>query len=430
MIDKYLLSISSVLVCLIPLALLSGPFLPDLFLSIVSIIFLIISLKNNEKKYFHNTFFYFFLVFYLYLVFISIFSESAYFSLKSSVVYFRFGIFSLAVWYLLDKNKNFINNFFFIFLITFFIALLNGYYQFFNGNGIFGIQSLNPTRLTLLLNDRMLLGNYLSRLFPLLLALFIFRVSKYENYSIVLILFLSFIMMTTDILIYISGERTGLGLMAIATLLLVILLSKFRKIRLISVILSLIIIIGITLTNREVKDRNITFTLNQMGLSQNEGSRSIYYLSQQHEAHIKSAFLMFKEAPLLGVGPNMFRKYCSNEKFKVSFNSCSTHPHNIYIQLLSEAGILGSLFILIVILYVSYQIIVKFKEKIYGNTNKFSDYQICLLICFLLTLFPFLPSLNFFNNWINTIYYLPVGFYLQLIYSTPKIKSYVESKKI
>ena len=129
---------------------------------------------------------------------------------------------------------------------------------------------------------------------------------------------------------------------------------------------------------------------------------------------------MFEKAPLIGVGPNMFRKYCSNKEFKVSFNSCSTHPHNLYIQLLSEAGIIGLLFIFIVILFVGYQIIVKFIEKIHRNINKFSDYQICLLICFVLTLFPFLPSLNFFNNWINTIYYLPVGFYLQSIYSTPK----------
>ena len=40
------------------------------------------------------------------------------------------------------------------------------------------------------------------------------------------------------------------------------------------------------------------------------------------------------------------------------------------------------------------------------------DHMACLIICFFLTFFPFLPTLNFFNNWINIIYYLPLGFYL------------------
>ena len=52
------------------------------------------------------------------------------------------------------------------------------------------------------------------------------------------------------------------------------------------------------------------------------------------------------------------------------------------------------------------------------NNNKLSisDFEICIIICFLLTLFPFLPSQNFFNNWINVVFYLPIGFYLYKIY--------------
>ena len=418
--DKYLINTSSFLAYLIPIALLSGPFLPDFFACIISIFFLFLSYKNNEKKYFNNIFFYFFSTFYLYIVFVSFFSELPYFSLKSSLVYFRFGIFSLAIWYLIDKNKNFINNFYSIFLITFIVGILNGYYEFFFENGIFGYQALNADRLSLLFNDRMLLGNYLSRLFPLLMALFILKLSKDENYSFLSILFLSFVMIVTDVLVYISGERTALGLMTITTFMIIILLSKFKKIRIISIIISFVIIIGISLTFPDVKNRNITHTLNQIGFSQSDENSSLRYLSIQHESHIRSALNMFKKEPIIGVGPNMFRKHCSNIEFQPSKYSCSTHPHSIYIQLLSETGVFGFFFISILVLFISYQIITHFIRKIQKNDNKLSDYQICLLICFSLSLFPFLPSLNFFNNWVNIIYFLPVGFYLQSIYSKTK----------
>jgi hypothetical protein len=34
------------------------------------------------------------------------------------------------------------------------------------------------------------------------------------------------------------------------------------------------------------------------------------------------------------------------------------------------------------------------------------------LCSFLISLFPFIPSGNFFNGWLNIVYYLPLGFYL------------------
>ena len=44
--------------------------------------------------------------------------------------------------------------------------------------------------------------------------------------------------------------------------------------------------------------------------------------------------------------------------------------------------------------------------------NKFFDFQLCLIVGILISLWPFSPSGNFFNNWLSIIYYLPVGFIL------------------
>ena len=73
---------------LIPLSLLTGPFIPDLILSTNSLIFLYLIFKNKEFFYFNNNFFYFFCLFYLTLLLSSIFSEFVFNSLKSTFFLF------------------------------------------------------------------------------------------------------------------------------------------------------------------------------------------------------------------------------------------------------------------------------------------------------------------------------------------------------
>ena len=50
---------------------------------------------------------------------------------------------------------------------------------------------------------------------------------------------------------------------------------------------------------------------------------------------------MFKDNFLFGVGLKNFRHACKDKKYFISELSCSTHPHNTYIQLASELGIIG-----------------------------------------------------------------------------------------
>jgi O-antigen ligase len=130
------------------------------------------------------------------------------------------------------------------------------------------------------------------------------------------------------------------------------------------------------------------------------------------------AFNMFKKNLIFGIGPNIFKYQCNNDKYSYDELTCSTHPHNSYMQLLAETGIffttiIFSIFILLIFKSIKHLIFLVKKE----NYKTYSDYQICLMACFFITLWPFLPTQDVFNNWINVIYYLPVGFFLQSIYS-------------
>ena len=111
------------------------------------------------------------------------------FSLKSSIVYIRFGIFTLAVWFLIDKNYLSLKRFTNVFLFTFLFVLIDGDYQFFLDKSIFGFISSNPERLALSFSDKTVLGSYIARLMPLLIALIIYQyeVSK-KLYALIAII--------------------------------------------------------------------------------------------------------------------------------------------------------------------------------------------------------------------------------------------------
>ena len=155
-----LVSFMSYLFYLIPLVLFTGPFLPDLFLSLIAILFLFISIKEREFKYYHNYFFYIFIFFYALIVISSLSSEFVMFSLESSIFYFRFSIFALATWFLIENNKTFIKFFTYSLIFAFIYALADGYFQYAYSHSIFGFDHEHPFRLNLPFDDKLFLGGY------------------------------------------------------------------------------------------------------------------------------------------------------------------------------------------------------------------------------------------------------------------------------
>lgn len=399
---KWLIKISSNIFYLLPLSLLTGPFLPDLFISIIAVLIIAQIIVDKNFNYFTNNFFYLFILFYIYINFSSLFSSQIIHSLESSVFYFRFGLFAISTWYLIDNNKQFLKNFTIMLIFTFILALFGGYFQFFAGFNPFGFRAIdNLPRLTLTFHDKLLLGSYIARLFPLLLALIIYHFAEKKIGIFLIVIFL----ILSDVLTFISGERTAFALIFMSTILVIFLIQQYRMIRIFTFIFSILIITIIAFTSEKIMQRNIEHTMNQIGVTNGK----INAFSPQHTEHFISAFKMFIDRPILGHGPNSFRLICNNEEY-VSKYSCSTHPHNTIFQLLSETGIIGTFYFFCFSLFFIYKLI---KDKFFRNKKNYSklnDYQICLFICVLLTLVPFTPTQNFFNNWINVVYYLPAGF--------------------
>ena len=409
---------------LLPLALLTGPFIPDLIISLSTIIFVYLTIKRKDFIYFKNVFFYIFILFYIYLIFCSLISSDTLFSLKSSIFYFRFGIFSLFIWYLINNNEKFIEIFTYIFICTFLCALIDGHIQFFFNNNLIGLET-DGGRLRLAFDDEPILGSYLSRLFPFLLGLIIIlKINK--KFKFFLIASISLLTINT---ILFSGERTAFGIVIIGIIMLLFFINHFFKIRLFLIIALLALVTTVIIIFSSVSERMIDRTFMQITNNDpntklekvdfgelNFDFTNLVIFSPEHHSLIMSANKMFLDSPFFGHGPNVFRKKCNLDEFAYDDLSCSTHPHNTYIQILAEIGFIGSIPIMFIFIFLLYRIFEQ--KKIFSNSNikdakELSDYQICLVITIILTLWPFFPTQNFFNNWINIIYYLPVGFYLQ-----------------
>ena len=417
------INIGSILIYLLPIVLLTGPFLPDLFISIIGLIFLSITINERKWAYYRNNFFYFFISAYFYLLASSLISEHSSLSLESSLFYFRFILFALGTWFLIDNNKNLIKFFTISLLLTFILCIFDGSYQFYHSgqfeSNLFGYQNISPDRMTLVFNDKQLLGGYLARLLPLLFAVCIYSFPTNKKNLIIP----AAILIACDVITYGTGERTAIVLLFIATLSIIVLISKFKLLRVYTFFIGILIIFLITIFNSGIKERNIDKTLMQLGIFNDESldiddsldtkENKLIFFSKQHESHYLTALNIFIDNKVFGSGPKTFRIYCSDEKYYINKLGCSSHPHNTYIQILAETGIIGLLFILSLVSYLCF----KTFKHIYNKEKFFNDYQVCLIVCFILTLFPFLPTQNFFNNWINIIYYLPVGFYLHSIYS-------------
>ena len=397
--------------------LIWGPFFPDLIVSVSALFFLFYVFKNRTFNYFSNKPIIIFFIFCIYCILITIFvAEDVMLSFESSLFFFRIGVFACFIWYLIDKDKNIINYFYYALILSFSVLVIDGYIQSFTGENLFGFRT-NQARVSSLFGDELIMGSYLTRLFPLLFALFLVKKKmKFEIY------FVGLLFILVEILIYLSGERTAFFYLNISTIFIIILIKEFQKFRLIVFIFSIICITFLSYNSNELSDRMFKDPARSMGLIATTETKEKFIFSPAHDSLIRTAFNMFKEKPLIGHGPKMFRVICKDKKFQVGYKPCDMHPHNFYFQLLAETGIIGFLFLFVTLLYVLYTALRQLISIILKRKRYLSDYQVCLLAGIFITVWPLSPNGNFFNNWLMIVYSLPVGFYLQSFYSKNIVK--------
>ena len=174
--------INLILASIIPF-LIWGPFFPDLIVSISALFFLFYVFKNKEFYFFNSKPLIIFFCFCFYCIFLSIIvAEDTMLSFESSLFYFRIGVFSCFIWYLIDQDKSILTYFYYVLVLSFLALVIDGYIQYFTGYNILGFWYSENYRISSFFGDELIMGSYLSRLYPLLFALFMVKKKNCLNF--------------------------------------------------------------------------------------------------------------------------------------------------------------------------------------------------------------------------------------------------------
>ena len=399
-----------------------GIAITEFFLLILIIYFIY---KNRSFEIFNNKIFFFLLIFSSYVAINSVI-QIPYFDFNlSSFFHFRLLLFSLSIFFILQNSQqDFYEKKILFKIILLFVGfiIVDSFIQFFYGKNIFGYKIVS-NRISSIFFDELILGSFFIKILPFLLWLFSYTNFEFKKYKFFLIIFISLIFMV----IYLSGGRSAFILMFILSILIMYFIKDLRKIFIISLlILSLFITITSVFSIGKSNPFNRVFvkTYNQIFVQKNIEivddkskidkkleikSKETYLFSKDHQGHYILAYDLFLKSPIFGFGPEGFRSECRKINYDSKIGICSTHPHNILLQFLSELGLVGLSFYIVGFAYLLFRMLKLKKQNI----------SLSLKNCFFLSsigilvhLFPLLPSGNFFNNWISILLYYYIGLYL------------------
>lgn len=388
-----------ILLSLLPISLLFGTFISETILNLIVFNFLINSYIKNDWLWLNQKEFKILCIFWFYLILNCIIALDPTLSMTRAIFFIRFIIFIYAVAEILNEKK--IEKKIFIFwLLIILITVLDVNFEFIYGKNIIGNTSAYAGRIASFLGEELKIGFFLYSLYLSTFAFFFsltLESKKKYLYSWIIL----FIILFTFFTIILTGEKSN-SIKAFFCLLLFFILSKnyLNQNKIIFIIFLLLLIFFVYSKRGNLP---ITGTFQKI---QNENF-STAFKNSPHGAHYYAAWEIFKNYPIFGIGNKNFRIECNNPSYfnpsvKLSKYRCSTHPHQVYLEFLSELGFLGLaifLYFLVNILFKSFSLYFKNRNLILLSSALFITS----------TFLPFIPSGSFFTSFGATIFWLNVG---------------------
>ena len=389
---SFYLKYENLLIALLPFSIIFGNLILNINIILIIFLFFYNYFKNihffeNLKK--PN---YFFLFLFLFLFLNAFFSENLVLTLRGQLGLIKHLILYFALCYYFIKNENIFHMFINILTIVILFTLFDTFWQFLFKKDLFGYYLIEShgNRLSGPFGDEYIVGGFILK------SIFFTSNNKLfkKNYNWIMYIIISYI------IVILASQRMPTILFSFS-LLFLFLLDKRINFKLI--ISSLIVIIlGIFITfnfNSKIKNHYIDRSFEQIGIYEGDGHKNFW--DSQWGAHYLTSIEIFKDSKLFGSGIKTFRKVCSNENY-ANINSassekrCSTHPHNIYFEILSETGLIGMIFFL--------YLIVIFIKKTKITKLKFLKTNPEVLVLTIIFFWPIQSTGSIFSTW-NGFFY-------------------------
>lgn len=394
MFDKYVQNYFLGLFSIIPISIIIGPSISLINIILIDISFLILLICKKDFFFIKHESIKYFLILYLYLIFNSLISLDIEISLGRNLGFIRIIILFVAINYFF-KDNIFINKVFKIWLATIIVVSFDVIFEFYLGRNILGFNSVHG-RVVSFFKDEAIVGGYLYGFFLILIGfLHYFLKDNYKG----LVLFLSLFLI---LIIFLTGERSNTIKAILGFILFYSFYDKYNFKHKIILFTFCILSFFILIFNIQYLKTRYIYQITNIFTKSERAENQIYF------DLYKSGFNVFKKNILFGVGNKNYRvSTCEEQDNKIKENEkilCNTHPHQIYLEFLSEHGLIGTL----LIFFILYKLIL---SKIRRNIVKLNYIQLSCLIYMLLTFLPLLPSGAFFSNFMITIFILNLSIF-------------------
>ncbi len=393
--DKIIYNYFLLLFSLIPISILAGSGFSVSNILLIDLSFLIYMFYLKDFSFLKHESIKYLLIFYLYLIFNSFISIDSEQGVLRNFGFIRVIIFFIALNFFFNQ-KSFLEKTLIIWSLIFLVVVFDIFFERFNGTNLLGYPKESTVylakRIVSFFRDEPIVGGFVNAFYLILIG---FLLNKFGPKKSKYILILS---MVFFISILITGERSNTLRAGLGILLFFIFYKDFNlRHKLISLITMVLLLFILIINSEFLKGR---FIVQFKQAITNDGLYLRIY---------KSGFEVFKNYPLFGVGNKNYRvetcKNTNNKSIKTQKKyKCTTHPHQIYLEFLSEHGLLGSL----IMFFLLYKLIFSKIKSVIRSDNYL---QLGSFIYLILVFLPIIPSGAFFNDYMITLFIINLSIF-------------------
>ena len=422
----------NLLLSLMPLSFIAG----NMIININTILIILSTLILFRGDIFKTKFFLvdkIIFIFFGFVIFTALFNDvfylnklswgTAYATTLRSFLFLKYLLLYISIKFLIEKDYINFKLFFISCSLASLFVCFDIIYQFSFGKDIFGYKAIPGFRkLGGPFGDELIAGGYIQRF-----SIFSFFLIPlfYKNFSPKILKFLIPILLIIILIsLILSGNRMPLLLFILLVSLIVIFNKQTRK-YFISFASILLIIFSLAFTfNQKVKNNFNSFygqisNMAKILINKDFDNNSSQYLKEF--ASFYDTWLLNK---YIGGGIKSFRYYChvrpnidKNSKFV-----CNMHPHNYYLEILTETGLIGFFIMSIIFILILYK---TFYKKYFDSNSSltYNNISVPFIFLFFVEIFPLKSTGSFFTTGNATYIFLIMSILVGFAYKEKFIEN-------
>tara|TARA_X000000950_G_scaffold185780_1_gene224981 strand:+ start:92 stop:1408 length:1317 start_codon:yes stop_codon:yes gene_type:complete len=339
------------------------------------------------------------------------------FLLTKSFAYSRFLMLYFILKFLINRDLIRFKLLFFSFGVCALFVSVDIIVQYFIGKDLFGYETTGR-RLSGPFKDEYIAGSYIQRFFiflPIAITFYSFKEKKiFYNLLITLIL------ITAGLGTILAGNRMPLILFVLVLFIALFYVKNFRKILVVSLFFILGGVYYLANNYAEFGHHYKGFIAKSFQITHyfkiKFTAEETDFLANPNIKEMETGILTWKQNKIFGGGIKSFYFNCSKIKNSVmdkyGGTNCSSHPHNYYLEIASELGILG----LILIISIFFLIFIKALKSLHFTENNFLNKNLLIpfFALFIAEVFPFKSTGSFFTTANATFLFIIVSFIVNL----------------